>query len=166
LLEEEQIGEADYFVACTKDDENNIVTGLQAAKLGASHIQTVINKTDYDAVLEDLKSALGVELVVSPRVATSDEVMRIISTEPYIELAVLPRGGGKILEFRVHAKSSVVGETVRSIAWPERTVAVALHRKFEARVPRADDEILAGDRVVVITKADNERDLLNLFRKA
>ena len=48
LLEEEQISEADYFVACTKDDEENILTCLQAAKLGADHVQLVVNKGDYE----------------------------------------------------------------------------------------------------------------------
>lgn len=35
LLEEEQIGSADYFIACTKDDEENVMTCLQAKSLAS-----------------------------------------------------------------------------------------------------------------------------------
>ena len=55
LLEEEQIGSADYFVACTKDDEENILTCIQASKLGAKHVQLLVNKGDYDDLLGMLK---------------------------------------------------------------------------------------------------------------
>ena len=30
VLEEEEVGSADFFIACSKDDEDNIMTCLQA----------------------------------------------------------------------------------------------------------------------------------------
>ena len=50
-----KIGFADYFVACTKNDEENILTCIQASKLGAKHVQLVINKSDYDKLINSLK---------------------------------------------------------------------------------------------------------------
>ncbi len=160
LMEEEQIEGADYFVACTKKDEDNIMTCLQASKLGARHVQLLINKSDYQEVLENLKHTLGLELVVSPRVATANEVMRAISTESAIDLAQLPAGSAKIIEIRIGAGSSAIGKAIRDLQLPRGSVIVALLHKFQARVPGAQDQILAGDRVVAVVKQDQAQALI------
>lgn len=113
LMEEEQIGAADYFVACTKDDEANIMTCLQASKLGAKHCLLLMNRPDYVDVIERTKEALGVEMVVSPRLATGSEVMRYTSRAPYVHMASLSNQGGSIIEIRVAPGSRAVGKTLR-----------------------------------------------------
>jgi len=160
LLEEEQIDSAHYFVACTKDDEENILTCIQASKLGARHVQLVINKGDYDALLGMLKTTLAIEVVVSPRQATADFMLRSLSTETVSHLATLPDGNGRILEVRITHASPCVGRTVKEIHLPRGSLFVALLHKFKARVPAADDKILAGDRVVVMVDEEQEKALL------
>jgi len=163
LLEEEQVGNSDYFVACTKDDEENILTCLQAAKLGADHVQLVINKGDYDQLLGILKTMLGIEVVVSPRKATADYMLRTLSTETVETLAEMPNKGGRILEVRIKHSSPCVGRKIIDIQLPKGSLFVALLHKFKAKVPAADDVILAGDRVVVIVNAEQEKALLKVL---
>jgi trk system potassium uptake protein TrkA len=158
LLEEEQIGSANYFVACTKDDEENILTCIQASKLGAEHLQLVINKGDYNDLFDMLKTRLDIEVVVSPRSATADYMLRNLSTEPIATLAKMS-GGGRVLEVRIGHSSPVVGRQIRDIRLPHGCLFVALLHKFKAKVPAADDTILAGDRVVVIVDKDQEKAL-------
>jgi len=166
LLEEEQIGSADYFVASTSDDERNVMTSIQAAKLGARHVQTVINKSDYEEILLNLRSALDIETLVAPRIVTANEVLRHLSTEPYIELFKFPKQAARILEIQVSAGSSCAGKKLREVALPKHAVVVALLHKFQVKVPGADDRILAGDRVVVITREANTRDILQLLHES
>ena len=52
LLEEEHVGDADFFVACTRDDEENIMACLQARKLGARKLFLAINRADYTEVVQ------------------------------------------------------------------------------------------------------------------
>jgi trk system potassium uptake protein len=101
LLEEEQIGSCDYFVACSKRDEDNVMTGIQAAKMGARHVQLVVNRTDYEPILSDLSASIGVELMVSPRVAMAAELLRLVDAEPATEVSTLSEAGAVILEVRV-----------------------------------------------------------------
>lgn len=49
------IEDCDFFIACSKDDEDNIMTALQAIHLGAKHTQIVINRPDYEQILNRLK---------------------------------------------------------------------------------------------------------------
>ena len=159
LLEEEQIGSADYFVGCTKDDEENILTCIQASKLGAKHVQLVINKGDYDELLGMLKTTLAIEVVVSPRRATADFMLRTLSTETVTTLAKLPNGG-RILEIKISHSSPIVGRTIKDIHLPRGSLFVAIQHKFKASVPAADDTILAGDRVLVLVSKDQEKELI------
>ncbi|MEX0323326.1 MAG: Trk system potassium transporter TrkA [Puniceicoccaceae bacterium] len=164
LLEEEQIGNADYFVASTSDDERNVMTSMQASKLGAKHVQTVINKTDYEEILYNMRSALDIETMVSPRLVTANEVVRYLSKDPYIELFSFPKQAARIVEIQVSLDSSCAGRTLREISWPKHAVVVALLHKFHVKVPGADDRILAGDRVIVITREENIKEITHLLQ--
>lgn len=150
LLEEEQIDKADFFVACTKDDEENILTCLQAVKLGANHVQLVVNKGDYDQLLGVLQQVLGIEVVVSPRQATTEFMLRSLSSDTSTKLAEAPNGVGEIIEVRIRDSGPCVGKRIKDISLPSGSLFVALLHKFEAKVPAADDVILAGDSVVLI----------------
>lgn len=163
LLEEEQIGNTDFFVASTSDDERNVMTSIQASKLGARHVQTVINKSDYEEILYNLKAALDIETMVSPRIVTANEVVRYLSKEPFIELFKFANQKARILEIQVSTDSPCAGKALRDIGWPKHSVIVALLHKFQVKVPGADDRILAGDRVVVTTREENIKDLLRLL---
>lgn len=163
LMEEEQVGSADYFVACTKDDEENIMTCLQANKLGAKHVQLVINKPDYEDVLGELKDTLGVELAVAPRKVTLEELMRYLTIDRYMELSTMPDKTGKIIELRVSSESTCINKKIRDIQLPAGVILVVLLHKFQAKVPGADDVILPGDRLVAIVREDSLKPLLKLL---
>lgn len=160
LLEEEQIGSADYFAACTKDDEENILTCIQASKLGAKHVQLVVNKGDYDKLLDTLRDDLNIEVVVSPRIVMADYMRRNLSMESVVELAQLPNNSGSILEILIPHGSPADKKVIKDFSLPSGTLLVALLHKFNAKVPSADDKILPGDRLVVITMADQKKKVL------
>lgn len=164
LMEEEHIGQSDYFVACTKKDEDNIMTCLQAAKLGCKHVQLVINKPDYENILEEMRYTLGVESAVAPRVVTVNEVMRLTSQKAYNSLASLSDGKVEVIEVDVQHGATVCDKKLNEIDWPQTCLIAAILHKYEARVPSADDKILAGDRLVAILEATQINELLKCVR--
>ncbi len=163
LLEEEQVGSADTFVACTKDDEVNIMTCLQARKLGVKQVMLIFNKPDYEGVLSELKDSLGVELAISPRQATTAEVVRFLSKRSWHELASLPNGAGKILELRVSSRSAAIHRPLREVPLPPGCVIIVLMHRFQSRVPGADDKLVPNDRVVVILQEGSVGPLVELL---
>ncbi len=164
LLEEEQIGKSDYYIACTKDDQYNIMACLLARKLGTKHVQLVVNKTDYDDVLQTLIETIGLEKTVSPRIATVNEVLRYTSTEPFREVAQLPDPSIQLLEFYLPYNTPLSGQKIRDISFPQGTLIVALMHKFKSKVPTADDVLLGGDRMIVITYKDKLNALCGMIQ--
>ena len=164
LLEEENIGSADYFVACTRDDEENIMTCLQAKKLGVGHVQLTINKPDYEAVIDNMVEVMGLDLVVSPRKTTADEIMRYVSSDSFVKIGTLDEEEVDLIELRVSSFSPVIGKTVRDISLPAGCIIAALMHKASAKVPGPDDMITAGDRLILILAKSKIDEIVKLFR--
>ena len=66
-----------------------------------------INRADYIEVLDKLSFSLGLELAVSPRVATANEVLRYIGKKSFIELEEGDKCSTCIVELDIGPKSKV-----------------------------------------------------------
>lgn len=154
VLEEEQVGGADCFVACTRDDEDNVMACLQARNLGVARAFLAINRADYHEIVHTLKGRLGLDAVVSPRIATAEEVLRHLGRERFVELAALPGNAGRWIEMRVGAGAGATGRRLRDVAWPPGFVALVVQRSGEARTPGPEDTLEAGDRLVALVRPE------------
>ena len=163
LLEEEDIGDADYFVACTRDDEENIMTGLQAKKLGVKHIHLTINKPDYEAVLSNMSEIMGLDLVLSPRRVTASEIFRYLSKEKYAKVGKLDDENVELIEVRVSENSKCAGKRIFEANLPHGCIIAALMHKNTSKVPSANDVISAGDRLIAISSKENVKKLVSLL---
>ena len=162
LLEEEQIGSVDYFVGASRDDEDNVMTCLQAKQLGAKNVILLINKPDYEGILDHIGNSIGIEKFVSPRIASRNDMLRHISDESFVYLSTLPNKIGRILEVRIDSDSQAVGKTVRELDLKGIPIVALLH-KFSVKVPLPEDRILAGDRLIVIAPEDKIKSALKVL---
>ncbi len=152
-LKEEQVGDVDFFVAATRDDEDNVMTCLQAKNLGAKHCVTLIHRADYADAVSRNSNQLGIMGAVSPRVATGKELLRFLTDEQGRALLSF-EGGAQIIEARVTPGCELAGRRIKEIEWPSESGLIALIHGQTAMVPAADDMIAAGDDIVaVVSKA-------------
>ena len=98
-LEEEQVGEADFFVATSGSDEDNVMTCLQAHNLGVKNCLTLIHRADYAQAISASGRHFGVVAAVSPREAARREVERFVTEESYHVVKRLT--AGEVVETRV-----------------------------------------------------------------
>ncbi len=163
VLEEEEVGRSDFFVACTKDDEDNIMTCLQAHKLGAKKTMLAINRADYIEVLEKVQDSLGVHFAVSPRVTAAKEVLRYLGDKPFVEIES-GNSSNCIIELTVKEGSSVTGKRIRDIPLPDECVLVGHERNYEPQMPTGEDVLQAGDLVIAIISKSKIKELLKLTK--
>ncbi|MDR0351679.1 MAG: Trk system potassium transporter TrkA [Puniceicoccales bacterium] len=163
LMREEQVNLSDYFIACTKDDEENIMTSLQACHIGTKNVMLTLNKGDYEKTLMNITKGLGIKKIIYPRVATVNELIKYISTEKCVELSRFPDDSGSFLELKISEKSDYVGKKIHEIPWPPHCIAVALSHKFHTKVPCAEDIIDANDQMIVIVSNESTKDLKKLL---
>lgn len=151
-LEEEQVGEADFFISTCADDEDNVMSCLQAHTLGVKHCLTLIHRADYAAAISASGRHFGIRAAVSPREATRREIQRFITTDRYHVVKTFD--GAVLLEMRVGRGAIAAGHMVHEVAWPPGVVLVGQLRGIHADVPGPDEVLLAGDHLyAVVTDA-------------
>lgn len=159
-MKEEQVGEADFFIAVTNVDEDNVMTCLQAHSLGARHCLPLIHRADYADAMTGFGERMGILAAVSPREATRKDLTRFIVSDRFHLLQRL--AGVELIEAAVNDASPVAGKKVREVPWPDDCVLVALLNSARAQVPAADDEIRHEDSLYALVKPRAKREFLKL----
>ncbi|MCG8448513.1 MAG: Trk system potassium transporter TrkA [Pirellulales bacterium] len=153
-LEEERVGSADVFVASMGEDENNIMTAVEARDVGAQTIMALVSRPDYAHVV----GKLGIDQVVSPREVVAKQVLGYLTSGPVVSKTQLSEGGDlSVLELDVQPGAAVTEHVLALLELPEQCLIAAVIREGFAKVPGGDDNLLPGDTVVALV-ADNVAD--------
>ncbi len=160
VLEEERVGSADVFVACTGDDENNIMAGVEAREIGAAKIMAVVGRPDY----ADIVGRLGIDVAVSPRDVMAKQVMSFLQSGPIVARMPLPGGNVSVYEIEVHPGAPATEHVLASLALPGQCLIAAVMRAEYAMVPGADDRLRAGDTVIALIDDDELERALQVFQ--
>ena len=160
-LEEEQVGKADFFVATSESDEDNVMTCLQANNIGTRNCLTIIHRADYAHAIGSSGRHFGVVAAVSPREATRRDIERYLTTEKFC--VVKKFTAGQVIETDVAEGAKVAGLKVGDIDWPAGAVLVGLLRGLKAIVPGRDDVLKPGDRIYAMVSPKVLKKLLKLL---
>ncbi|MDR2422276.1 MAG: Trk system potassium transporter TrkA [Deltaproteobacteria bacterium] len=151
LLEEEGISECDVFIAVGTDDEKNMIACLIAKRLGVPSTITRVNRYNY----VPLVSAIGLESLVSARVAAVSAVLKHVRKGLVVSVATLKSEDAEIIEVEVPETSRLAGQTFAAAKFPSGTIVAALLRGPEIVIPRGNTNIEPGDVLVVVTKFES-----------
>jgi trk system potassium uptake protein TrkA len=133
LLEQENIAEMDLFLAVTNDDEDNIMSGSLAKRLGCKRVVALINRRAYAEMIEGGPIDIG----ISPAQVSIGTLLAHVRHGDVAEVHSLRRGAAEALELIAHgdAKTSkVVGRRIDQIDWPKGVTVAALVRHFDKAV--------------------------------
>lgn len=145
LLGSEGIEGCDVYVACSNEEELNVLAALLAKRLGAGTAITVNSREEYG----DLVSNLGVDALVSPRAAAVGSILHFIRRGRVLRVTSIGAGEAEAIEFEALPTSEVVGRPLRDIRFPAGAIIGAVVRADEVIIPRGNDVIQQGDRVIV-----------------
>ena len=158
-LEEERVGKADVFVACTGDDENNIMAGVEAREMGTKTVMAIVSRPDYAGIV----GKLGIDLAVSPRDVISRQVMSFLHTGPVISRTRLAGGDIDLIEIEVLEGAAATQQTLAELSLPGHCLIAAVIRHDSVYVAGAEDRLKPGDSIVVLVHEESVKPLLGLF---
>lgn len=133
LLEQENIAEMDLFLAVTNDDEDNIMSGSLAKRLGCKRVVALINRRAYAEMIEGGPIDIG----ISPAQVSIGTLLAYVRQGDVAEVHSLRRGAAEALEIVAHGDahtSKVVGRRIDQIDWPHGVTVAAIVRNFEQTV--------------------------------
>ena len=148
LMLEENIADADVFLALTNDDEANIMSSLLAKRLGAKKVMTIINNPAY----VDLIQGGEIDIAISPQLATIGTLLAHVRRGDIVSVHSLRRGAAEAIEAIAHGdskSSKVIGRSIGEINLPPGTTIGAIIRDEEVLIAHDSTVINAGDHVIL-----------------
>ena len=148
LLINENIGDMDMFCATTNDDEVNILSSIQAKRLGATVALPLVKRTAY----VDLIEGNDIHLAISPQLATASAILTHIRKGDVERVYSLRHGAAEAIEAVAHgdkSTSKVVDRTLSEINLPKNITIGAIARGDDVIVPTEKTRIQANDHIIL-----------------
>jgi len=165
VLLEAGISETDLVIACTQRDEVNIVAGILAERL-APNARTIVRTQNVEYLEVWRERQLDVDFVVSSELETANAIARIVGIPAARQTDVFAEGQVLMVEFDV-PKGAAVGQTIgqklKDAEIPADSKVASIIRGNRMIVPRGDESIEPGDRVIVIGSPDAARAWSRIF---
>lgn len=168
LLEgEARIRECGLFVACSGDDEVNMV-GAALAKTYGCRTVARINDTEYLNVPTSTEYAkMGIDVAVCPEMVAAIRIKRMLNQPRLMDADVLAQGKVVIAEGRVQEGAFVVGKRLDEVEPPPGFHLFAIYRGDDCIIPKASVRLQAHDRMMMaLTGVDVLRDVESYIGKA
>ncbi len=157
LWQRENLERADLAVGAVNPDSDNLLISLLAKNKGIPRVISIVHEKKY----VDLTESTAVDYVVNPREEVSEEIIRYIEVDYAENITSIEHHRGTVFEVEVGPESDLVdqrlAETVQSLS--ERMTIGAVVREGSVLAPRGQTELYEGDRLVVLTDAEQAEDV-------
>lgn len=159
VLLSQGVDRAGAFVACAGDDRANLLAALHAKKLGAGICMAVVSREEFIPLVD----ALGIDTAVSPRLVTSEAILRAVRGEN-VQAMYLLLGGAEVLEIQADPGCRAEGRTIEQTDSMARTHVAAIVRDGRVILPEEGRETVRGsDRLVVFNTRRGVADVERTF---
>lgn len=151
VLSDAGVTGADLLIACTSRDESNIVAAM-ISKACSPRTTTVVRTTNPEYLEVWREGQLDVDFIVSSEIETAHAISRTIGVPSARQTDVFAEGQVQMVEFDVTAGADaiLVESCLREAQFPPESRVAAIIRGDSTVIPRGDEQIRPGDRIVVI----------------
>lgn len=145
LLFQENVEGVDVFCALTSDDEDNIISSLQAKYLGARRVLSLVNNTEYMEIF----SRSDLDVFVPPQQITISQILTYIRQSFVSQVYTLCRGVSEAVSLQVlpNRARGIVGISPAKIKFPKSVVFVGLYRNQNLLMSE-EDTVQLGDSLL------------------
>ena len=160
FLKSENIQEVESFIAVTKDEKTNILSGILAHKLGAKQTIIHVNTTEYLPLLQEL----GIGSVVSKNMSTVNRIIRkIYSDKTETDLIAFDEMDVDVIELQPQAGSKVTQKPLEEIDFPSDSIVGVINHHGNLSIARGASIITEEDTVLVFSKTKVIPKIRSLF---
>jgi trk system potassium uptake protein TrkA len=162
LLKDIDINTYDYLLACTDEDEKNIIIASFAKKLGCRHVIARLRDPEHMAQQEFIKEKMDIDDIINPDYAITHEIYIYLVEKYTISNGVFSTGKIALLECISDKLPEAINHPVIDIKSKLGDIlVVAVSRNGKVIIPRGDHVILEGDTLYIAGK----KDLINSIKK-
>ena len=156
VLREAGAAQSDLLIACTGQDELNIICCMFAKQLGCKNTIARVRDPEYAENIYMLKDAMGLSLIVNPEYYAAQEMFKLIEIPGVFKRDAFAEGRIEIVEI-VPKEGSVLDGTQLSDfikVTKCQLLVCAVQRGDSVRIPDGSFTLRAGDKVYICGPAD------------
>lgn len=150
---------ADAVLAVTPNDQDNLVIcQLASLQFGVPRVLALANDPENAEIFDKLGvSAFSTTHIISSLIEQRAALEQITN--------LLPVGEGRVnvTEILLRPDSPVAGKFLKDITLPENALVAVVIRDNQPIVPRGASQLLADDRLVLMTLPENHGPVLRVF---
>jgi trk system potassium uptake protein len=152
---------AEAFVACTRNDDINVLACLAAKGLGAKETMAFVTRQRYvDAfrqrgAMESI--GLAIDRILWPQRTLARQIVEIVRVPRALDTASFAGGRIKMVEYRLRDGDPYLGATLTEAPLPEGALVVGMVRDDVFAVPGGSTVLRDGDKVVFMGTYDAMR---------
>ena len=149
LLLNENIEYTDVFCAVTNDDEANIMSCLQAKRLGARHAMALVNRNAYVDLIEDST----IDYAISPQLITIGSILTKLRRGSMVKVHRLQNDDAEAIELIINGDeqtSHVIGRRLNEINLPPSCFIAAIVRNNKVHLAHPEFLLTTADHVILL----------------
>lgn len=166
-LRRADVERARAFIACTDNDDVNVLACLAAKGLGATETLAFVTRQRYlDAFqARGAFQSLGLHIdeVLWPQRILARQIADIVRVQRAIDSARFAEGRLTLLEYPLVDDDPYLRTPLAELTLPEGVLAVGWIHDDAFRIPAGDTVFTPGDRVVFMGQADGMQELQRRF---
>ena len=153
VLDAADIKNTDIFIACTENDEANIVACLTAKQMGRLKTVCFVSKTENVDSLSLVRGSkyqneLLIDYILWPEELLTQEIFRLITVPKAIDVENFADGKARLLEYRIQENSVFLDKKLKECSFPDETLIVGITRDNVLFIPDGDTELKLNDKVI------------------
>ena len=160
FLVEEGIRDYDALVACTGNDEANILSCVVAKKFGVSRTIAQVENLEYVRLAEDM----GVDAVINKKLITAGRIFKFTLSDKVRFVRYMSGTDAEVLEYTVAPNARITKGALKDIEFPRNAIIGGVIRGSESFIAVGDTRIEAYDRVAVFALPDTVKDVDRFFK--
>jgi len=145
------------LVSVIDNDERNLLASLLGRQLGVPKVVTRVGRPANLRLFE----RVGIDVAISARGAAVASILHQITGGTTSLLAVIEHGEARVFELTVAATFAPL--QLKAMGGSQDAIVAAILRDGAAVVPRGDDRIGPGDRIVVFCTQEAVERVRNYF---
>lgn len=150
VLADANADDADIVIACTDNDETNLVICGTAETFGDPFTIARVTSAEYQRTWNRTEDAFNVDFMVCTDLKTAERIVNVIGLPAATNVDSFSDGLVQMVEFKITEMSPVAGETVETADRFDSLTFAALFRDEAMILPSGDTVIEVDDRAVVI----------------
>ncbi len=153
VLNDADVENADFFIACTSRDEVNILSCVLARKLGAKRTIARVRDPEYFKEVDGMKDVLGLDFAFNPELHTAREIAQILKFPFARNVESFVKGRATMAEIEVTDINPIVNKSLKQIAveFGNKVLIAVVQREKDCFIPRGDFIVESGDVIHVIS---------------